>query len=528
MAGKLKDSVVVITGASSGIGRAAALRFAKKGAAVVLAARREQVLKEVAEECLQAGGRALVVAADVTDEGQVRELARRAVEEYGRIDVWVNNAAVSLFARFEEAPPEEYDRVIDTNLLGYVRGMRAVLPVFREQGYGTIINNASVFGKIGSPYVTAYTTSKFGIVGLSESLRQELVADKDIHVSTLLPASIDTPIFQHAANYMGRKVKPLRPVYDADVVAKAIVGCARKPQRERIVGGAGRMLWQQRLTSPALFEKMQARMVDRDHFEQAPAEPTSGNVNEPVAYGTAVSGGWPSSPAPIAGKLLPVLAVGGVAAALAVRSSSDGRLAALTSKVEPSTSPVTWGVNPVVRSIRDAGLSAWFGGSLMGVAAVNRAVSDIDDPADRLRTVDAVWDRWTVPGGMAIAAHLLGSAVAGWGNKSRVLTQRGMASQMAVKGAVSLAALASTVAARVYRKQAVRAAGDRAPVMDATTPTPGTPAEVARAQRRLRAAEYAVPALTGAVVVLNAKMSEDQRPVPTLRQVAARLNPLAG
>jgi NAD(P)-dependent dehydrogenase (short-subunit alcohol dehydrogenase family) len=319
MARKLRDSVIVITGASSGIGRASAIRFAGKGASVVLAARREGVLEEVAEECRRGGGRALVVATDVTDEKAVEELARRAIAEYGRIDVWVNNAAVSLFARFEEAPPDEYDRVIDTNLLGYVRGIRAVMPYFREQGHGVIINNASVYGKVGAPYISAYATSKFGIVGLSESLRQELQADKDIHVSTILPASIDTPLFQHAANYMGRRIKPLQPTYDADVVARAIVRCARKPQRERIVGGAGRLLWKQRLMTPGLLEKLQAQLVDRDHFEPVAERATSGNVNEPVPHGTDVSGGWSSSRSPLWRKAVPLVMAAGAVAAVAAR-----------------------------------------------------------------------------------------------------------------------------------------------------------------------------------------------------------------
>ncbi len=301
---QLKDTVVVITGASSGIGRAAALRCARKGATVVVAARRADVLEQLAAECEEAGGRSLAVPTDVTDATAVDELADRAVAEFGRIDVWVNNAAVTLFSNFEEAPAEEYDCVIDTNLLGYVRGARAALPRFREQGRGVLINNASVFGKVGAPYLSAYVTSKFGIVGLSECLRMELIDETDIHVCTLLPASIDTPIFQHAANYTGRAIKPLDPVYDADVVAKAIVKLAQQPQRERIVGGAGRLLRKQRLSTPGLTERANARLVHRDHFQNRPAPPTSGNVNEPLPDWSSVSGGWEASPAPLRRALL--------------------------------------------------------------------------------------------------------------------------------------------------------------------------------------------------------------------------------
>jgi NAD(P)-dependent dehydrogenase (short-subunit alcohol dehydrogenase family) len=198
---KIADSVVVITGASTGIGRAAALKFAPQGAPVVVSGRREQVLQRLAEHCERLGGRALAIPADVTDQEAIKSLARRVIDTFGRIDVWVNNAAVTLFARIEEAPYEAYRKVIETNLFGYIHGARAVLPYFRKQGSGTLINVSSVVGKVGSPFVSAYTTSKFGIVGLSESLRMELQDAPDIHVCTVLPASIDTPLFQHAANF---------------------------------------------------------------------------------------------------------------------------------------------------------------------------------------------------------------------------------------------------------------------------------------------------------------------------------------
>jgi len=287
--------IVVVTGASSGIGRAAAQLFAARGAAVVLAARRLPALEEVALECESAGGRALVVPTDVRDEEAMRELARRAIEAFGRIDVWVNNAAVSLFARTEEAPYEAYRQVIETNLFGYIHGARAALPYFREQGHGVLINNASIAGIIGQPYTSAYCVTKFGIRGLGESLRQELLDAPDIHVCTLMPAVIDTPIFQHAANYTGRAVQPMPPVISADRVARAIVGLALRPRRELIVGVSGKMIAAQHWLAPGMSERQMARRVDQKHFQDRPAPPTPGNLFEPMPQWNSVSGGWKSN-----------------------------------------------------------------------------------------------------------------------------------------------------------------------------------------------------------------------------------------
>lgn len=290
----IKDSVIVITGASSGIGRATALDFAKQGATLLLAARREAPLQELAVECSRLGGQALAVPTDTTNEEAVQALARRAVETFGRLDVWVNNAAVTLFARFEEAPPEVFRRVIETNLFGYIHGARAALPYFREQGSGILINVDSVVGAAPQPYTSAYVISKYGIRGLAGCLRMELHLDNapDIHVCTVMPASFDTPLFEHAANYTGRKPKAMDPVYSAEQVAETIVGLVERPQREVIVGQAGYMMVMQSTFAPELYERTMAHQVDQNHLEHTSAPPTEGNLFEPMPQYTGISGGW--------------------------------------------------------------------------------------------------------------------------------------------------------------------------------------------------------------------------------------------
>jgi NAD(P)-dependent dehydrogenase (short-subunit alcohol dehydrogenase family) len=290
---RISDSVVVITGASSGIGRATAIAFAEEGASVVLAARREEPLLEVAAACEAAGGRALAIPTDVTDEEAVKELARRATEHFGRIDVWVNNAAVGVFGRFEETPPEVYRRVIETDLFGTIYGARAALPYLREQGSGVLINNASMVAKVAQPYTSAYSISKHGVRALGESLRQELLLDgaRDIHVCTVMPATIDTPFFRHAANYTGRGAKAMPPVYPAEKVAKTIVGCAERPRREVFVGTSATVINLQHTLAPGLTERSFARMVDSQHLADEPAPPNPGAAFEPMP-GTGVSGGW--------------------------------------------------------------------------------------------------------------------------------------------------------------------------------------------------------------------------------------------
>jgi NAD(P)-dependent dehydrogenase (short-subunit alcohol dehydrogenase family) len=283
--------VVVITGASSGIGRATAHRFAEHGARLVIAARRMRLLDLAVSECTKLGGQATAVQVDVTDPNSLEHLACMAVETCGAIDIWINNAAVSLFARLDEGPLEVHRRVIETNLLGYLYGSRIALGIFRKQGRGVLINVSSAVAYVGQPYSSAYVASKFGIRGLTECIRQEVSDCPEIRVCTVMPGATDTPLFQHAGNYFGRVVQPLRPIADARRVAKVIVSTAERPRRTSFVDIA-RVLPLLMGIAPGWIEAYVGRLVKKRQFRDESAAPSAGNLFEPMLEGDDVSGDW--------------------------------------------------------------------------------------------------------------------------------------------------------------------------------------------------------------------------------------------
>jgi NAD(P)-dependent dehydrogenase (short-subunit alcohol dehydrogenase family) len=288
----LSDSVVVITGASSGIGRAAAYGFAREGSRLVLAARAPGPLRTLAEEVERMGAAAVAIPTDVRDEAAVQALARGAVERFGALDVWVNCAGVIAYGRFEEVPSQVFRAVIETNLFGQVHGARAALERFRAQRSGVLINVASVWGRVTTPDVSAYVTSKFAVRAFSECLRHELRDIPDIDVATILPQAVDTPIFAHAANYSGRMVRPVPPTVDPDEVAGGIVRCARSPTREVTYKRAGRALELLHSFAPDLYGRILPAAFEAGNYGQRPMEPTAGEVLAPGKAERRVDGGW--------------------------------------------------------------------------------------------------------------------------------------------------------------------------------------------------------------------------------------------
>jgi short-subunit dehydrogenase len=316
----LNGAAVVLTGASSGIGRAAAIRFAEEGANLVLASRGSESLDAVAAACRERGVRAVAVPTDVAVSDQVEALADQAMSELGRIDVWVNDAGVMAYGAIGEVPFEVQRRIIETNLLGTMCGARAALPVIKKQGRGVIINVASLYAKMTSPYVSAYATSKFGVLGFSEVLRQELKSDRKIHVCTIMPGSIDTPVFRHAANYTGRNIRPVPPVASPDRVARAIVRCAAHPRREVTVGQLHHVASWGHALLPRTYSELAPKAMRFVAIGKDPSPHDNGNVFAPQPDLDAIRGGWRNRPVRAAASLSAAAAVGGAAVAARRRS----------------------------------------------------------------------------------------------------------------------------------------------------------------------------------------------------------------
>lgn len=291
----IDQQVVVLVGCSSGIGRQTARRFAERGARLVLSGRDEHALSEVLDDVRSLGAHdAIAVQADVAEPASMQEVARRAREAFGRVDTWVQTAAVSVYATAEETTPDEFRRVIEVNLLGQVHGALAALPELRAAGGGALIEISSVEAEVALPYQSAYAASKHGLSGFLRSLRMELKAEgAPIAVTQIMPAGIDTPLFMNARSKIGVLPKPTAPVYDPDVVADQVVWAAEHPSGDLFAGGAGWSFALFRRLAPGPFESLMAKVGKPAQRSAVPEGPDAvDNLDSPTPLTDTVRGGF--------------------------------------------------------------------------------------------------------------------------------------------------------------------------------------------------------------------------------------------
>ena len=281
----MSGRVVVVTGASGGIGRATARAFGAQGAKVALVARGEKGLKAAADEVYRAGGEALVLPADMADPAAVEEVAARTEAELGEIDVWVNDAFTSVFAPFDTISPEEFKRVTEVSYLGFVYGTMAALKRMKPRDRGTIVQVGSALAYRGIPLQTAYCGSKHAIQGFHESLRCELLHEKSgVRVTMVQMPAVNTPQFSWVRSRLPRHPQPVPPIYQPEVAARAVLYAADHPQRrEYWVGATTAMTLMANAVAPGLLDRYLARTGFDSQQTSKPQDPDApDNLFEPA------------------------------------------------------------------------------------------------------------------------------------------------------------------------------------------------------------------------------------------------------
>lgn len=292
----LKGKVAIVTGASSGLGWQSALRLAEQGVRLCVTARRQEALERLRDAVHLKGGECLVVPGDVTVQEDVERVVRKCVERYGRVDLLVNVAAVQSYAFFEKLPWEHITRTFDVNCFGYMRFARAVLPEFRKQGRGHILNIQSMLAKGAAPLLSAYSAAKHATLGWARALQMELMGS-GIRVSNVMVPSVATPMFDHAPTQLGLAPRPVPPTYDPDVVARAVVRLARRPGRDVVpVFLQGTLLlWMNQLV-PKVGQWVMGRFGVRMQERNEPIQRPEGNLFKPVPEGVGPYGSVPPTP----------------------------------------------------------------------------------------------------------------------------------------------------------------------------------------------------------------------------------------
>lgn len=312
---------VVITGASSGVGKATAEAFAEQGADLVLAARGEEALTETAELCRKLGATVIAVPTDTSVAEDVQNLVREALEFTGKIDYWVNNAGVLAFGKFEEIPVDVSDQIVKTNLLGYMHSAHAVLPVFKKQKKGVLLNNISIGGWMPAPYGTAYTASKFGVRGMVETLQGEVSDFPDIHICALYPGFQKSSGIEHAANYSGIKLSTPPPSFDPRELAAAIVKTAKNPTEVSYPDWSSVVFKNLYEIFPGIIRYVSSAGMRIIMKKANKAENTGGNVLQPSSGNMGIDGKTLLS---VSSKPL-ILAGAGIIGALAVGLIFSGK-----------------------------------------------------------------------------------------------------------------------------------------------------------------------------------------------------------
>jgi short-subunit dehydrogenase len=268
----LDQQVILITGASSGIGLTTARMAARRGARLVLVARSEAPLRQLEEEINSAGGQALAVVADVGNEDDVRHAADAAVTRFGGIDTWINDAGISIYGKLTQVPPEEHHRLFQTNFWGVVHGSLAAVGYLKSRGGGVLINLGSTVSDRAIPVQGMYSASKHAVKGFTDALRMELEAENaPIFVTLIKPGSINTPFPRHARNHMPAEATLPPPVYAPEIVADAILHCCEHPHRDVLVGGGGKAISSMGNLAPRLTDYlMENTLIEAQQKDSPP------------------------------------------------------------------------------------------------------------------------------------------------------------------------------------------------------------------------------------------------------------------
>ncbi|HEX8536997.1 MAG TPA: SDR family NAD(P)-dependent oxidoreductase [Cystobacter sp.] len=293
---ELKGQVAIVTGASSGVGWQAAVRLGEAGVRLCVTARSEEALARLCQDIQAKGGECFAVPGDVTVQSDVEHVVRECVARYGRVDLLVNDAGVQSYGLFDELPWEHITRVFDVNCFGFMRFARAVLPHFRRQGTGHILNVQSMLSKGGAPLLSTYSASKHATLGWAKSLKLEL-AKTDIHVSNILVPSVSSNMFAHAPTMFSRAPRPVPPTYDVDVVARAVVRAARAPGKTLVpVFLQGWLILAMDTIAPFVGDFILGRWGKSMQMREQPVERREGNLFQPMPRVMGPYGPVPATP----------------------------------------------------------------------------------------------------------------------------------------------------------------------------------------------------------------------------------------